>query len=162
MRGTKSHPPNDIQTCMPTVATLTTSPPVKNKPSQHTTPPYANGACGPNNVTKHFKPSCLTMPCSSNQHSHEQNPRHNRNHVLKYKKHPKTSAQRSPTPLMGGGAPSGPKRDKATTPMAHGSQPPTISRLRDLMATCTDEHNIHTLYITSRKVGKLRMPRGTL
>jgi len=59
-------------------------------------------------------------------------------HILSHmlqNKSPRNATQHPPTPRTGGGS----KRKRPSTPMAHGSQPTTISRRTDHRATCTDE-----------------------
>ena len=47
--------------------------------------------------------------------------------------------QRMPTRTKGGGDPNGRKRKRSSTPEAPGNQPHTISRMSELLATCTYE-----------------------
>ena len=129
MRDTNSPPSIDIHTCPSTIASPPTPPPVEHKPSRHaTTPPNASDTCGQKNVTKPLKLACLLMPISSFQRYHKHNFWHSLSHKLQNKS-PKNAVQKSPTPAIGGGVPSSSKRRISSTPMAHGSQPITISRL---------------------------------
>jgi len=82
---------------------------------------------------------------SSAQHYHRHTSRHNMNIILQHDR-ARNAARRSPTPTTGAGVPGGLKRKSSSTSWAPGSHPPTISRLTDLLATCTKEQFTETIH----------------
>ncbi len=56
-------------------------------------------------------------------------------------------AKRTPIPTMEGGVPMGLKRMCSPATRAPGSKPHTISRMSEVVATCTDEHYIEIIQL---------------
>ena len=145
MRDNISPTPPYTKTGTSSMASPPSSLPAEIPPSRHTTPLDASGADRPNNVKQPSKPNRTNMPSSSARHYHMHTSRHNMNIILQYDR-ARNAARRSPTPTTDRGVPDSLKRKSSSASMAPGSQPLTISRFTNLLATCTDEHFTYIIH----------------